>query len=125
MAPVGVLLIGAAAAGFLSVFMALAAVLIVTVSAIVIVVGAGSIVSVASLLYGATQILSTPRYLGIHEIGLGLLVAGVTILVSVILYNIAIRLVPFIYAKLISFIKFTFRLARKLIAKAKKGCENL
>lgn len=125
MAPVGLLILGGASIGFLSVFLALAAVIILTVGAIIVVVAAGSLVSVASLLYGATQILSPPRYAGIHEIGLGLLIAGITILVSVILYNIAIRLVPYIYAKLISFIKFTLKQLKKLFVKARKGCENL
>ncbi len=125
LAPVGILAIAAAFAGFLGVFLVLAASIIGIIAVIIAVVAAGSLVSVASLLYGATQIISTPRFVGIHEIGLGLLVAGITILVSVILYNIALRLVPFIYSKLISFIFFCIKKSKVIFIKAKKGCENL
>ncbi len=124
-APVGVLAFGVSFIAFLAVFLALAAVIVLMVGVIIAVVGIGSLISVASLLYGATQVLSNPRYIGIHEIGLGLLAAGITIFVSVILYNIALKLVPFIYAKLLTFINFSYRKTKEIFIKAKKGCENL
>ena len=125
LAPVGILLLGAYFVSFLAIFVALAASIIVMIAAIIGIVAVGSLLSISSLLYGATQIISEPRFVGIHEIGFGLLVAGITILASVILYNIAIRLVPFIYAKLITFIGFSGRKLKEIFVKAKKGCENL
>lgn len=125
LAPVGIMVVGISFVVFLTVFMALAAAIILMVAVIIGVVGAGSLVSVASLLSGAVGILSVPRFAGMHEIGFGLLIAGITIFVSVILYNIALRLVPFIYAKLITFITFSARKVKEIFIKAKKGCENL
>lgn len=125
LAPVGLLAFATAFGAFLFIFLALAASIIVIIAAIIAIVAAGSLISAGSLLYGATQIISEPRFIGIHEIGFGLLVAGITILVSVILYNVALRLVPFIYAKLISFIAFSAKKVKSLFIKAKKGCENL
>ena len=114
LAPVGIMVFGVSFIAFLTVFLVLAAAIVLMVAVIIGVVGVGSLISVASLMYGATQ-----------EIGLGLLVAGITIFVSVVLYNIALRLVPFIYAKLITFINFSYKKVREIFIKAKKGCENL
>ena len=125
LAPVGIMVFGVSFIAFLTVFLVLAAAIVLMVAVIIGVVGVGSLISVASLMYGATQVISVPRYVGIHEIGLGLLVAGITIFVSVVLYNIALRLVPFIYAKLITFINFSYKKVREIFIKAKKGCENL
>lgn len=110
---------------FAGVFMALAASIFVIVVAIVAIVGVGSVISVVALLYGATQVLSTPRYVGFHEIGIGLIAAGVTMAASILLYNAAIRLIPYIYVKMCKLLKF---FARKLVSFAKnalKGVEQL
>ncbi|MBQ7354726.1 MAG: hypothetical protein IJW62_04310 [Clostridia bacterium] len=110
---------------FAGVFMALAASIFLIVIAIVAIVSVGSVISVAALLYGATQILSTPRYVGFHEIGIGLIAAGVTMAAAILLYNAAIRLVPYIYVKMCKLLKF---FARKLVSFAKnalKGVEQL
>lgn len=110
---------------FAGVFMLLAASIFLIVVAIVAIAGVGSVISVVALLYGATQILSTPRYIGFHEIGIGLIAAGVTMASSILLYNAAIRLIPYIYVKMGKLLKF---FTRKLVSFTKntvKGVEQL
>ncbi|MBQ8287736.1 MAG: hypothetical protein IJX76_03075 [Clostridia bacterium] len=110
---------------FALVFMALAAAICLIVVAIVAITGIGSVISVVALLYGATQVLSPPRYVGFHEIGVGLIAAGVTMAASILLYNVAIRLIPYIYVKMGKLLKF---FTRKLVSFTKntvKGVEQL
>lgn len=124
-APTILLLLGTAFGLFGGVFMLLAVSILFIVLAIIAIVGVGSVLSIGALLYGATQILSTPRYVGFHEIGFGLLVAGITMAASILLYNAAIRLIPFLYLQMGKLLKF---FSRKLVAFAKnavKGCEQL
>ena len=124
-APTILLILGTAFGLFGGIFLALAASIFVIVLAIIAIVGVGSVLSVGALLYGATQMLSTPRYVGFHEIGFGLLVAGITMASAILLYNAAIRLVPFLYTKMGKLVKW---FARKIVEFAKnavKGCEQL
>lgn len=125
LAPAGIL----AAAVFLGIYIAilaaLAGVILVIVGAVVAISGVGSLISIASLLYGATQVISVPRYVGLYEIGFGLLVGGITMFAGIALYNIALRLVPFIYSKLLKLIGFTVRKLRAIFKKSRKGCEKL
>lgn len=124
-APTILLILGAAFGLFGGVFMLLAVSILFIVIAIIAIVGVGSVLSVAALLYGATQVLSSPRYVGFHEIGFGLLVAGITMAASILLYNAAIRLIPFLYLQMGKLLKL---FSRKLVTFAKnavKGCEQL
>lgn len=124
-APTILLILAVSFGLFAGVFMALAASIFLIVVAIVAIVCVGSLTSVLALLYGATQMLSTPRYVGFHEIGIGLIAAGLTIAASILLYNAAIRLVPYLYVKMCQLLKF---FTRKLVSFAKnalKGVEQL
>ena len=125
LAPVCLLLIALGAGIYAAIFSVLAGAIIILVAAVVIVAGGGSLVAVASVLYGITQAISAPRYAGIHEIGFGLIVGGVTLFISILLYNLALRLVPFIYAKLVSLLRFTFKRLKKVFRNSLKGCEKL
>ena len=110
---------------FAGIFLALAASIFVIVIAIIGIVGVGSVVSLASLLYGATQILSSPRYVGFHEIGFGLIIAGLTMGISILLYNLAIRLIPFISQQMGKLFRLFFHKLISFAKNAVKGCEQL
>ncbi len=108
-----------------SLYLALAAVIIAIVFAIIFVVFGGSLTALVALLYGATQIMQEPRYVGIHEIGLALMIIGGTILISVLLYNIAVRFIPWILSKASLILKLLFTGVKRLAEKVRKGCEKL
>ncbi|MBE6619668.1 MAG: hypothetical protein E7626_07875 [Ruminococcaceae bacterium] len=108
-----------------SIYFALAALVVAIVGAIIMIVCGGGLISIVSLLYGATQVMQAPRYVGIHEIGFALIVIGATLLSSVLLYNIAIRLIPWVLSKASVVFKVIIVQLRKLAEKAKKGCDLL
>lgn len=124
-APTLILFLATAFGLFAGVFLALAASIFVIVMAIIGIVSLGSVVSLASLLYGATQILSSPRYVGFHEIGFGLIVAGLTMGSSILLYNLAIRWIPFISQQMGKLFKLFFHKLVSFAKNAVKGCEQL
>ncbi|MGM9636553.1 MAG: hypothetical protein ACI3YK_01050 [Eubacteriales bacterium] len=103
----------------------MAGVILLVVCVIAAVVCGGSVLSVAGLIYGISQIISEPRYVGIHEIGLAMIFAGATILISVLLYNIAVRLIPFLYKLIGIGLRNVFKKAKEWAILAWKGCENL
>lgn len=124
-APTIILLLGLSFGIFAAIFIVLAAAILVIALGIIVIVGGGSVISLASLLYGATQVLSATQYIGLHEIGFGLLVAGITMATSILLYNIAVRLIPFLFEKIAQLTKL---FAKKLVTIAQtavKGCEQL
>lgn len=108
-----------------SLYFALAAVILALVLLIIFIVCGGTLTSLVALLYGATQVMQEPRYVGIHEIGLALIILGATILSSVLLYNLAVRLIPWILSKASVLFKFLFTKLKLLVEKLRKGCENL
>ena len=93
--------------------------------AIVAITGVGSVISVLALLYGATQVLSGTKYVGFHEIGIGLIAAGVTMAASILLYNAAIRLIPYLYVKMGKLLKFFVRKLVSFTQNTLKGVEQL
>lgn len=103
----------------------MASAILAVVCVIAAIVCGGSILSAVGLIYGLTQIISEPRYVGFHEIGLAMIFAGVTILVSVLLYNVAVRLIPFIYKLIGKGLKILFKKIRELVLLAWKGCKSL
>lgn len=103
----------------------MAGIILLVVCAIAAIVCGGSVLSVAGLLYGISQVISEPRYVGFHEIGLAMIFAGATILISVLLYNIAVRLIPNLYKLIGLGLRKSFKKAKEWAIIAWKGCENL
>ena len=74
------------------------------VALLVGVAAAGCIATLAGLIYGIIKLFSvTPE--GIYEIGLALIIFGVTLAASIGLYNLAIRIVPMLWKRLTRFLK--------------------
>jgi len=116
-----VALIGA----FSGVGVALAGTILLIIAVIFVVVLGGSVLSIASLLFGVSQLLGDTKYIGFHEVGLGLFFVGATMLVGIALYNVAVRLIPFIYRLLGKLFVLACKLFKKWIASVLKGCEKL
>lgn len=110
---------------FAGAFILLASAILVIALGIIAIVGGGSLISLASLLYGATQLLSSTKYIGLHEVGFGLAVAGFTMAASILLYNVAVRLIPFLFEKIAQLSKLFVKKIVVLAKNAVKGCEQL
>lgn len=103
----------------------MAGAILLLVCVIAAVVCGGSLLSAAGLIYGISQFISAPKYIGIYEIGFAMMIAGATIFISVVLYNIAVRLIPLLYRLIGKGLKFLYKNAKKWAIIAWKGCENL
>lgn len=101
-------------AGVAAVIAALAAVMIV-------VVACGTALALVGIIYGATQCFKNLP-IGLFEIGVGIALGGVTMIVSVLLYNIAIRYVPRLYKLINRFGGWVFNGIGQLYTNIKKEC---
>jgi Na+/melibiose symporter and related transporters len=72
-------------------------------------VAAGSAVSLVGIIYGITQLFVTFP-IGLYEIGLGVIITGFIMFAGLLIYNFAIRLLPFL-------IKHIFRLYKRIAGK--------
>ncbi|NLE13319.1 MAG: hypothetical protein GX628_06540 [Clostridiales bacterium] len=91
---------------FCCVFAALAALIFVFVAALVAVAAAGTVVSLVGIIYGVTQLV-TVLPVGLYEIGLGLTALGVSMFLGILLYNLAVRLIPYLMRRTGSLMSFT------------------
>ncbi len=114
------LLFGAFAAAFLG----LIGLIIGCILLLVVTVAAGSGISLVGIIYGITQLFSFPAA-GIYEIGLGVTVAGIALLLSILIYNFAIRFVPWVISYLAVFLKFVCGKLKTLFVFVRKECYKL
>ena len=124
-APVIILICAAALVGFAGAFVSLAAAIVAIIAVIFVVVMGGSVLSVASLLFGVLKLLSDTKYIGVHEVGLGLIFVGATLFIGISLYNVAVRLIPWLYRLLGKLFVFICKLFGKTVAAVSKGCDKL
>lgn len=110
--PLGAVLCVAAIAVFLGLIFMLAAAAIGFVAALIAIVGVGCSVALIGIIYGAYKIVTGVVPVGLYEIGLGITVGSVASLIGILMYNIAIRLVPFLMKKLAELVGFGLRKAR-------------
>lgn len=74
---------------------------------LVVWVAVGSLIALVSVIYGISRLFSVVP-VGLYELGLGVVVIGITMFVGILMYNIAVRLLPFLLRKFIGF-QSTFR----------------
>ena len=93
---------------FAAVFFGLIALIIILVSLLAVAVAAGSGIAIIGIGYGIITIISNTA-IGLYELGMGIMAAGITMLVGVLIYNAAIRFVPWIMRKLRVLFKFVLK----------------
>ena len=87
--------------------------------ALIGIVAAGVVLSLIGAAYGLISMLTADGFAvvaGQYELGLSLAIAGITIILSALLYSGITDLIPFIIKKLGQFFKFLAKKAKKLIA---------
>lgn len=122
--PITVAILTATAAIFAAIFFIIAVLIIVFVAALVAVTAAGTLVSVFGLIFGAAQMLSNLP-IGLYECGLSIIFGASSIFIGILIYNIAVRLLPFIAKWLLVLMKFIFRKYKELYIFLKKECIGL
>ncbi len=99
-------------------FVAVAAAALFCAVTLVIASAGGTAFALVSIIYGITQ-LGSVMPAGLYEIGMGIVCAGATMFSGILLYNFIVRLVPFIYKKLMVLVKFIVKQLKRLYAYAK------
>ena len=115
--PVFLLILSLFSVGYIS----LVGVIIASVIALICAVIAGAGVSLVGIIYGVMELFNS-KYAGQFEIGLGICVAGIAMLVGILIYNFAIRLLPYVMRYLGVFFKFVFRKIKHLFRLLKMEC---
>ena len=90
----------------------LALLMIGIVAGLIIFVTAGVLVSLIGIVYGAIQLVKGAIPVGLFETGLGVTVGAAVMFVGILVYNIAIRLIPFAMKSLAKLLAFAFRKAK-------------
>ena len=119
------LILGLAFLAFFGALYALAFILIVgSLALMALIVAGGSAVAIVGLIYGVIRLFSVPSE-GLYEIGLGIIIIGISTLVAILLYNLALRLMPFLIKKIGVFFKFCTKKIIQLYHYLRKECYKL
>ena len=116
----GIMIFGA----FAGLFVGLTAAIILSIVAMIGIVAAGSVVSLVGIIYGVTQLFSFVAA-GVYEIGLGALVAGLVLFASVLLYNLALRFIPWLMKKIAKLLGYVCRKLKLLFYYIRRECYKL
>ncbi len=110
---------------YLGFWLFLALGMILAIAFLILFVSAGTVVSLVGLVYGVVQLIEKATAVGFFEIGLAVIVAAAVLFAGVLLYNFAVRLIPFAMKQLARLFKFGVYKSREAYYAAKGACERL
>lgn len=113
-----------AAAPFIIMFMLEIALVASLVCLIAAFAALGTAASLTGIVYGIVKMFSVPA-VGLYEIGFGIIIAGVTMICGILLYNGIVRFMPWLFKKSGLFVKFVFSKIKPLLSEYKRRCESL
>ena len=105
---------------YLVFWLALALLMILAVAALIAFVAAGVFVALTGIVYGVIMLIKGNTPVGLFEIGLGITVGAVVLFAGILVYNFAIRLIPFGMKMLSKLLAFGFRKGKEGISGLKK-----
>ena len=109
---------------FGAVFIGLAGLIVAGIIALIAIVAAGAGGSLVGIIFGITQLFSFTAA-GIYEIGLGVMVAGAVLFVSVLVYNLSIRFFPWLITLVGNFLGFVCGKIKDLFLYVRRECYKL
>lgn len=109
---------------YVAFWIVLALLMIVLITALIGFVGVGVAISFVGIVYGVLQIIKGMVPVGLFEIGLGVVVGAIVLFVSILIYNFAVRLIPFIMKQLTRLLSAAYRGGRTAVAAVKGACER-
>ncbi|MBQ2512763.1 MAG: hypothetical protein II534_05415 [Clostridia bacterium] len=105
---------------YLVFWLALALLMILAVAALIAFVAVGVFVALTGIVYGVIMLIKGNTPVGLFEIGLGITVGAVVLFAGILVYNFAIRLIPFGMKMLSKLLAFGFRKGKEGISAMKK-----
>ncbi|MHB1152915.1 MAG: hypothetical protein ACYCWE_13155 [Eubacteriales bacterium] len=106
---------------FIAAFSILAVSIVFLVTGLIFLIVAGTGLSLVGIIYGVTQIFKSLP-IGLFEIGFGVIIGGTAMLLGILVYNTAIRFLPFVIKYLIVFFMFTISKIKDLFKFIKREC---
>lgn len=94
------------------------------IAALIGVAACGGGLSLIGIIYGITQLFSNVPA-GIYEIGLGVIVAGLAVFTAVLLYNAAVRFLPWVMRWLTVFFSFVMDRLKYCFCLIRRECYKL
>lgn len=122
--PIWLVALAATAAFFALTYFLMAVVIIASVAVLVAITAGGTVVSLLGLIFGVIEMISCLP-VGLYECGLAVMIGALTMFVSILVYNFAVRLIPFAGRWLLVFVKYVFRKYKELFVYLKKECIGL
>lgn len=122
--PIWLAALAATAAFFALTYFVMALLIIASVAVLIATTAAGTLVSLFGLIFGVAEMISCLP-VGLYECGLAIMIGALTMFVSILVYNFAVRLIPFAGKWLLVFVKFVFRKYKELFVYLKKECIGL
>ncbi len=110
--PIALALILIALALYLGFWVALALAMIGCIAILIVFVTVGAIVSLVGIVYGVVQLITGQVPVGLFEVGLGVIVGAAVMFVGILVYNFAVRFIPFGMKLLAKLFRAGFRAIR-------------
>ena len=110
--PIAIALILLAIILYLGFWVALSLIMIACIAVLVVFVTAGAFVSIVGIVYGVVELITGNTPVGLFEIGLGVIVGAAVMFVGILIYNFAVRFIPFGMKLLAKLFKLGFRALR-------------
>jgi hypothetical protein len=107
--PIIVMLAATVVMLYVAFWVILALLMIFSIAALIAIVAVGALVSLVGIVYGVVQIVTGEVPVGLFEIGLGVIIGAAVMMVSILVYNFAVRLIPFAMKKLTSLLPIIFK----------------
>lgn len=119
--PITLSLAAAVLALFALAFLGICAIILGAILGVVAIAACGTGLALFGLIYGITQAL-TVLPVGLYEIGLAVTVGGISMMLGILIYNFAVRLMPILIHYLYVFFRFVVNKAVYLFMLIKKEC---
>ncbi len=105
---------------YLLFWLVLALLMIFIIAGLIAFVAAGAAVSIIGIVYGVIQVIKGLTPVGLFEIGLGIVVAACTAFIGILIYNVAVRLIPFAMKMLAKLLGLVFRRTKEGFAAVRR-----
>lgn len=119
--PITAIVLAITGAAFALTFFIIAVAILISVGVLILITAGGTVISVLGLIFGVSQMMSNLP-VGLYESGIAICVGSIALFVGILVYNFAVRLMPFTAKWLLIFMKFIGRKYRELYIYLKKEC---
>lgn len=110
---------------FVAMWLALAVLSTLLIVGVFVIAAAGALVSICGLLFGLIELIGGGTAAAMFEIGLALIIGAAVMFVGILIYNVAMRLVPYIIKKLGTLLVLIFKTFVKALRRLRKLCDSI